>query len=128
MSDAIAKKPRPKHLNLMVIRQPLPAIVSILHRVSGAGLFLLLPVLLWLFSASLNDPYRAAQVFANPLVKLVLFGLLWAFLHHFCAGIRFLLLDVHKGLELPKARASAWAVLAVSLLLTVIIGAKLFLG
>ncbi|WP_341679114.1 succinate dehydrogenase, cytochrome b556 subunit [Niveibacterium sp. SC-1] len=128
MSDAVAKKPRPKHLNLMVIRQPLPAIISILHRVSGAGLFLLLPLLLWFFSASFNDPYTASAIFGHPLVKLVLFGLLWAFLHHFCAGIRFLLMDVHKGVELRKARASAWAVLAVSLPLTALIGAKLFLG
>ncbi len=131
MSDTTIKKPRPKHLDLRVIRLPLPGLVSILHRVSGAGLFLMLPALLWLFGSSVGSPEemaKAKSVVANPLVKLVLFGLLWAYLHHFCAGIRFLLLDMHKGLDLPTARKSAGAVLAVSLTLTVLIGAKIFLG
>ena len=131
MSEAAVKKPRPKHLDLIAIRLPLPGIVSILHRVSGAGLFLMLPVLLWLFGSSLASPESAAAAaacIANPFVKLVLFGLLWAYLHHFCAGIRFLFLDIHKGLDLPTARATSWAVLGVSLTLTVLIGAKLFLG
>lgn len=131
MSDMTIKKPRPKHLDLKVIRLPLPGFVSILHRVSGAGLFLMLPVLLWLFGASVGSPVAVASakaVVANPLVKLMLLGLLWAYLHHFCAGIRFLLLDMHKGLDLPTARKSAGAVLAVSLTLTVLIGAKIFLG
>ncbi|GAA5183260.1 succinate dehydrogenase, cytochrome b556 subunit [Niveibacterium umoris] len=131
MSDTTMKKPRPKHLDLKVIRLPLPGFVSILHRVSGAGLFLMLPVLLWLFGASLGSPESVAcakSVVAHPLAKLVLFGLLWAYLHHFCAGIRFLMLDVHKGLDLPTARKTAGAVLAVSLTLTVLIGAKIFLG
>lgn len=131
MSETIVKKPRPKHLDLKVIRLPLPGFVSILHRVSGAGLFLMLPVLLWLFGASLGSPEASAQaasVLAWPLVKLVLFGLLWAYLHHFCAGIRFLLLDLHQGLDLPTARKSAGAVLAVSLTLTVLLGYAIFLG
>lgn len=128
MAEVSIKKPRPKHLDLRVIRLPLPGFVSILHRVSGAGLFLMLPLLLWIFGASLGNPDAAAAVLGNPLVKLILLGLLWAFFHHFCAGIRFLLLDIHKGLDLPTARASAWAVLIVSLLLTLVVGAKLFLG
>ena len=60
------------------------------------------------------------------MAKILLFGLLWAYLHHFCAGIRFLLLDMHKGLDLPAARSSARAVLIVSLVLTAIIGVKLW--
>jgi len=131
MSDTTLKKPRPKHLDLRVIRLPLPGFVSILHRVSGVGLFAMMPVLLWLFGSSLGNPEAVAQakaVVANPFVKLVLFGLLWAYLHHFCAGIRFLLLDIHKGLDLPTARKTAGAVLVVSLTLTVLIGAKIFLG
>ncbi len=60
------------------------------------------------------------------MVKLILLGLLWAYMHHFCAGIRFLLLDLHKGIDLPTARKTSVAVLAVSLTLTVIIGAKLW--
>jgi len=114
----------------MVIRQPLPAFVSILHRVSGAGLFIMLPVLLWLFGTSLGSPESATaavECVANPLVKLILFGLLWAYLHHFCAGIRFLFLDMHKGLDLATARMTSWIVLGVSLMLTVLIGARLFL-
>jgi succinate dehydrogenase / fumarate reductase, cytochrome b subunit len=129
MSEVTAKKPRPKFLALNEIRLPLPGIVSILHRVSGAGLFLFLPVLLYLFGASLGSEETFATykaVVSNPLVKLILFGLLWAYLHHFCAGIRFLLLDMHKGLELECARKSSRIVLIVSIVLTVLIGVKLW--
>ena len=117
--------PRPKHLDLTRIRLPLPALVSILHRVSGASLFLFLPFLLYLLHASLDSPesyvrYRAA--FQNPLVKLVLTGLLWAYLHHFLAGVRFLTLDVHWGVDLRSARGTSWAVLIASLALTLILG------
>lgn len=130
MAETVVRKARPKHLNLMQIRLPLPGYVSILHRVSGAGLFLCLPVLIWLFGLSLGsaeqlDCYRATMAFTVlglPVVKLLLLGLFWAFLHHFCAGIRFLLLDMHIGIDLAPARASAWAVLAVSLGLTLILG------
>lgn len=120
------QKQRPKHLDLAKIRLPVPGIVSILHRVSGVALFLSLPLLMYLFAGSLSsqadfDTFRA--IIANPLMKLVLIGFLWAYLHHFCAGIRFLFLDVHKGLELETARATAKGVLAVSLALTVILGA-----
>ena len=122
-------KPRPKFLDLTEIRLPLPGFVSILHRVSGAGLFLMLPLLLCLFADSLGGPEAFARFKAtigHPFVKLILLGLLWAYLHHFCAGIRFLALDLHKGLDLPTARKTAGAVLVVSLLLTVIIGVKLW--
>ena len=122
-------KRRPKYLDLMKIRLPVPGLVSILHRVSGAGLFLLLPLLLWLFQSSLASPesyalYAAA--FANPLVKLLLIGLLWAFLHHLLAGLRFLALDVHIGTALTKARASSWAVLVVAIVLTLVLGVWLW--
>lgn len=128
MSDAPARK-RPKHLALHQIRLPLPGIVSILHRVSGAGLFLMLPLLLWLFDRSLGSPvaYDAYRdVVSNPLVKLILFGLLWAYLHHFCAGIRFLLLDMHIWSDLAPARRSSVGVLVVSIALTVVIGVALW--
>ncbi len=65
-------------------------------------------------------------MFANPLAKLVLIGLVWAYLHHFCAGIRYLLLDLDKGIDLKPARQSSVIVLAVSLALTLIIGARLW--
>lgn len=122
-------KQRPKFLNLMEIRLPLPGVASILHRVSGVGLFLMLPLLIWLLDLSLRSPdsFQALRdVVANPLVKLILIGLLWAFLHHFCMGIRILLIDIHVGVEKAKARASAVAVFAVSLVLTVILGALLW--
>ena len=121
--------PRPKYLAVWQIRLPLPAIVSILHRISGLGLFLLLPFLLCLFGMSLKSPESFETfktIVGHPLAKLVLLGLLWACLHHFCAGIRFLFLDSHKGLDLPCARRSAAAVVIVSLFFTAVIGGLLW--
>ena len=123
MAEMTIKK-RPKNLDLTTIRLPLPGKVSILHRVSGVGLFLCLPVLLWLFSASLTSAETFAtfrSVFASLPAKVVLAGLLWAFVHHFCAGIRFLLLDLHVGIEKEAARKSAAVVFAVSIPLTLIL-------
>lgn len=122
-------KKRPKYLNLFEIKLPLPGWVSILHRISGAGLFLMLPGLVWLLGLSLESPesfetFKA--VTGHPLVKLILLGLLWAYLHHFCMGIRVLLLDIHVGIEKAQARTSAIAVLVVSLALTALLGAKLW--
>ena len=129
MSEVTVRKQRPKHLALNEIRLPLPGIVSILHRVSGAGLFLMLPLLLSLFGNSVGSPETFAaykETVSNWFLKLILFGLLWAYLHHFCAGIRFLLLDMHKGLDLQTARLTSKIVLGVSLTLTVIIGVWLW--
>lgn len=129
MPDAAAERVRPKFLTLTEIRLPLPGFVSILHRLSGAGLFLCLPFVLYLFDLSLESEasFRSFQALVSgTFVKLVLFGLMWAFLHHFCAGIRFLLLDVHKGVDLPRARRSAGAVLVVSLVLTLFAGVWLW--
>ena len=122
MAEMTIKK-RPKNLDLTTIQLPLPGKVSILHRVSGAGLFLCLPVILWLFSASLTSADTFAtfkSVFASLPAKIVLAGLIWAFIHHFCAGIRFLLLDMHVGIEKEAARKSAAVVLAVSIPLTLV--------
>jgi len=124
-------RPRPKYLNVFELgmRLPLPGFLSILHRVSGAGLFLLLPFLLFLLDLSLTSPVAFdgfKELVANPLVKLLLLGLLWAYLHHFCAGIRFLLLDVHIGVGLPEARKSTVIVFGVSLALTFIFGVALW--
>ncbi|MBL8450026.1 MAG: succinate dehydrogenase, cytochrome b556 subunit [Dechloromonas sp.] len=123
MAEMTIKK-RPKNLDLTTIRLPLPGKVSILHRVSGAGLFLCLPVLLWLFGASLASPetFATLKAVASTLpAKVVLAGLIWAYCHHFCAGIRFLLLDLHIGIEKEGANKSAAAVLAVSIPLTLIL-------
>lgn len=122
MAEMTIKK-RPKNLDLTTIKLPLPGKVSILHRVSGAGLFICLPVILWLFSASLSSAETYAtfkSVFASLPVKVVLAGLIWAYLHHFCAGVRFLLLDLHIGIDKETANKSAVGVLAVSIPLTVI--------
>ena len=118
-------KTRPNYLDLTTIKQPVPAVPSILHRITGFGLFIMLPFLLYLLHSSLASPdsyvrYRA--LIDNPLVKLILIGLIWAYLHHLFAGIRYLALDVHYGVELQPARNTSWAVLAVSLLLTAILG------
>jgi succinate dehydrogenase / fumarate reductase, cytochrome b subunit len=124
----LARK-RPKYLNLFQIKLPIAGFASILHRVSGFGLFLMLPLLIWLLDLSLRSPdsYQMLQaVIGHPLVKLLLIGLLWAFLHHFFMGIRILLIDIHVGVAKAQAGASAKAVLAVSLLLTVILGVKLW--
>lgn len=123
------QKTRPKFLAIHQIRLPLPGIVSILHRVSGVGMFLCLPLLLWLLDNSLysQSSFTGFQSFiAHPLVKILLLGLIWAFLHHLCAGIRFIALDLHYGTELQKARSSSTLVLVVSLVLTVILGVKLW--
>jgi succinate dehydrogenase / fumarate reductase cytochrome b subunit len=122
-------KARPKHLNLFQIRQPVPAVVSILHRISGAGLFLFL----WLFLAGLDRSLASAEAFesikttlANPLMKLLALGLLWAYLHHSFAGLRHLGLDLRFGIELPKARATAYGVLVLGFGLTALIGVLLW--
>src|SRR5215475_12137214 len=123
-------RPRPVYLNLVRIRLPLPGLVSILHRLSGAAMFLVgIPLLLLGLQWSLASEGSFASlrnVVAQPLVKVVLFGLIWAYLHHFCAGIRFLLLDVHRGIELQPARRSSVVVLVASLALTVLIGVRLW--
>jgi succinate dehydrogenase / fumarate reductase cytochrome b subunit len=123
-------KPRPVYLNLVRIRLPLPGIVSILHRISGAVLFLVgLPLLLAGVQWSLVSPESfdaLRSVLANPLAKTVLIGLIWAYLHHFCAGMRYLLLDIHQFIELKPARQSSVVVLVVSVALTLIVGVRLW--
>ena len=123
MAEMSIKKQRPKNLDLTTIKLPLPGKVSILHRVSGAGLFLCFPLILWLFSASVNSPETFAtfkSIFSSLPAKVILAGLIWAYIHHFCAGIRFLLLDLHVGIEKEAARKSAAVVFAVSIPLTLI--------
>lgn len=122
-------KARPMHLNLLQIRLPLPGVISIMHRVSGAALFLALPLLLWWLQQSLlsSDTFTAFKaMFSQWFVKLLMIGLLWGYLHHLCAGIRHLAMDMHYGTELATARLSSWLVLGVSLTLTVVAGALLW--
>ena len=111
------KKPlknRPKNLNLFTIRLPINAVVSILHRASGVGLFLALPLILLAFKTSIDSPfsyYLLTLRFDTWYLKLVLIGLSWAFFHHFFAGIRHLLQDIHWMTSLHKARFSSRLVL-----------------
>ena len=107
-------KNRPKNLNLFTIRLPINAVVSILHRVSGVALFLMLPFILLAFqrSVSSQNTYTAlVELLNSRFIKLVLIGLAWAFFHHFFAGIRHLLQDVHWMTTLQKARFSGRVVL-----------------
>lgn len=120
---------RPVYLNLFKIRLPLPGVVSIMHRASGALLFLLLPLLLYMLQLSLASEQDFAQVrawFSLPLVKLFLIGVIWAYLHHFCMGLRHLALDFDIGVDLPQARFSARLVLIVSISASLLIGAWLW--
>jgi len=122
-------RPRPKYLNLLQIRLPVPGLISIMHRASGAALFLFIPVLLTLFELSLESSQtflRFKAVFSHWAFKLVLIGLVWAYLHHLFAGIRHLALDLHYGSELPAARATSWIVLVGAIVLTAIITVKIW--
>ena len=123
-------KRRPVYLDLPRIKLPLPGVVSILHRVSGVLLFLAgIPLLLAGVAGSLASPEAYAELkaaCAHPVVKLVLVGFVWAYVHHFCAGIRYLLLDLCWGIDLKSARRSGVVVLVVSVALTLIVGVRLW--
>lgn len=122
-------KQRPKNLNLFTIHFPIPAIVSILHRISGVILFLFIPVLLWglnLSLASQQDFDDLHQLLMQPWVKFIIWGSLAAFIYHFVAGIRHLLMDIHIGETLIAGRITAWATMIISLLLIVLTGVWLW--
>ncbi|MCC6473196.1 MAG: succinate dehydrogenase, cytochrome b556 subunit [Burkholderiales bacterium] len=129
MPDTAANKLRPVWYNVSPRNQSVNALVSIGHRASGAVLFFGLFWLLYLLDASLASAEsfdRFRSIAGHPLSKLVLIGFLWAFLHHFCAGIRFLFLDIHKGADIGSARRTAGSVFAVSILLTLVLGVALW--
>jgi len=120
---------RPKHLALHQIKLPISGYVSILHRISGLLLFVALPLLLSMLQYSLLsiETYtQLANLLAYPLVKAALLVLLWAFLHHFFAGLRHLAIDFHYVRNLVQARHSSKAVLLTSIALTVLLGTKLW--
>lgn len=121
---------RPVYLNLLRIRQPIPALTSILHRVSGALLFFAgVPLLLWGVQRSLGSPeaYEAFRGFiAQPLAKAALVILAWAYLHHLLAGFRHLLMDALVGLDLKPARLSATIATVAALALTLIVAIRLW--
>ncbi|MBX9917116.1 MAG: succinate dehydrogenase, cytochrome b556 subunit [Nitrosomonas sp.] len=128
--EAKLQNKRPKHLNLFKIKQPLPAVVSILHRISGALLFFPgIPLLLCGLQMLLQSPqsFEVAQEYVrDPMIKLALLLPLWFFLHHLCAGIRHVMLDLQIGIVLAQARTSSKLVLAAGFVLTALIGWQLW--
>lgn len=135
MPSAAAKKHRPKYLSLPAIlfqiRLPLPGWVSILHRVSGALLFFPFAAwLLYMLDTSLASEQGFARVREHylqlPLVKAAVLLFIWSYCHHFCAGIRFLFLDLDRGADLRIARLTSWLVIAGGLVLTAYFGARLW--
>jgi len=133
MSEAVKKNPRRygtmTFAQAIQYRLPLAGVVSILHRVSGAFMFLLLPFILYLLNQSLISEisFEYFKGFTSHwFVKLIILGLVWSYLHHFSAGVRHLFMDFHIGLDKESGRKSATGVLAVSLVLTAAIGLKLF--
>lgn len=130
----IVKKERPEFRNIHLTdiaryRMPMASLVSILHRISSALIFLLLPFILYLLDSSLTSEisFDYFKGFTSGwFVKLIILALSWAYLHHFCAGIRHLIMDTHVGLDKDSARKSAVSVLVVSLLLAVLVALKLF--
>jgi succinate dehydrogenase / fumarate reductase cytochrome b subunit len=139
MPDAKVLKERPGPMRLVDATQyklPPAALVSILHRISGLIIAILLPFVIWLFDKSLTseisfDEFRGAYLAGIGfvpafLVKLATLALVWAFLHHFCAGVRHLYLDITHNTTKQVGRSTAIATMVVSLVLTVLLGAKLF--
>ncbi len=141
MTESAQKRPEFRNINaftdLPSYRLPAAGIVSILHRISGVLMFLLMPFIIWMFDTSVSSEIsfaRFASAFNNGigfvpgfLVKLVALALIWAYLHHFIAGVRHVWMDMsHAAVSKARGAASAKVVLAASLLLTVVLGAKLF--
>ena len=137
----MASTPRPVYRNIHIsqivaYRLPPAGIVSILHRVSGAMLFLLLLFIVWLFDVSVTSEIsyeRFTSAFVAGIgflpgwfIKLVALALIWGYLHHFIAGIRHLWMDMTHSVTKELGHMSAISTLASSLLFTLILGAKLF--
>jgi len=129
MPDLAAKKKRPLWYNLSPLNLPVPGLVSIFHRASGVLLFAGLIWFLFLLDMSVASEAAFARFrtyIGHVPVKVAMLVLLWAYLHHLCAGVRHLFLDIDMGVQLQAARRSAVAVFAVSLALTALIGARLW--
>jgi succinate dehydrogenase / fumarate reductase, cytochrome b subunit len=139
-SSKSAKRPEFRNINALTdlpsYRLPLAGIVSILHRISGALMFLLMPFIIWMFDKSVSSEIsfdRFTSVFSAGtsyapgwLIKLVALALIWAYLHHFIAGVRHLYMDMCHAVSKEFGKSSAIVTLALSIGLTVILGAKLF--
>ena len=120
---------RPVYLNLFRIHLPLAGWVSILHRMSGALLFLAFPFGVWALSVSLSGEagfQRMTEWLTHPVSKLLLLLLVWAIVHHLLAGLRHLALDMHWGLGREQSRLNSLAVMAVTMLTTAYVAWRLF--
>ncbi len=141
MTDIAKKRPEFRNINaltdLPTYRLPAAGIVSILHRVSGVLMFILMPFIIWMFDASVSSEISFARFTAafnvgigfvpGWLIKLVTLALIWAYLHHFIAGIRHIMMDVnHAAVTKQSGASSAKRTLIGSVVLTVALGAKLF--
>lgn len=138
MTELAKKRPEFRNINafkdLPTYRLPAAGWVSILHRISGVLMFVLLPLIIWIFDSSVSSEISYARLrhafnngAAGVLLKLVALGLVWAYLHHFIAGVRHVWMDVsHKAVSKSWGTTSALVTLGASLLLTVVLGAKLF--
>jgi succinate dehydrogenase / fumarate reductase, cytochrome b subunit len=139
----VARNQRPEFRNINAFRDlptyrlPAPALVSILHRISGVLMFLLMPFIIWMFDTSVSSELSFARfraAFESGLgfvpgwfIKLVALGLIWAYLHHFIAGVRHLWMDVsHTATSKQFGGMSAKVTLGLAIVLTVVLGAKLF--
>jgi succinate dehydrogenase / fumarate reductase cytochrome b subunit len=140
MTQLAKKRPEFRNINaltdLPTYRLPVAGIVSILHRISGFIMFLLLPFIVWMFDTSISSEISFAKFSAAfnvglgfvpaVLVKVVVLGLIWAYLHHLIAGVRHVYMDVNHAVSKEFGKSSAIATLALSLALTAALGAKLF--
>ena len=138
MAEMTKAKPGAMRLiDAVKYRMPVAALVSILHRVSGGIMFVLLPFVIWMFDASVTSEIsfeRFTSVFnvgvgflPGWLVKIAVLGLIWAYLHHAIAGLRHLVMDTnHAAVSKEFGKSSAIFTLAVSIGLTLVLGAKLF--
>ncbi|MCK5648450.1 MAG: succinate dehydrogenase, cytochrome b556 subunit [Gammaproteobacteria bacterium] len=122
-------KKRPKNLNLLSVKFPMSAVMSVGHRAAGVLLFISLPYFIYVFQLSLSDEtgfLQAKTELNSPLVKLFLLIFIWALAHHFLAGIRFLLLDLDIGIEKKWAQKTAVLVIASGFIIFLICSVVLF--
>lgn len=115
---------RPVFIQLWKIRFPMAAVLSIGHRISGLLLFLSLPLWWYVFDLALSSEQGfsdAEQIIRSPVMTLALAVLVWSLLHHFLAGIRYLLLDIHIGVDRQPARISAWVVSLLAIVTTLVV-------
>lgn len=114
---------------ILTYRLPITGVMSILHRISGAGMFLLLPFIVWLFDLSLTSELSYATLLDLTdlvVVKLVLCGLAWAFIHHFFGGIRHLISDLHMGITKESSPKLASTFMALSLATSLVAWLSIF--